>query len=237
MNTIEMQDKFERLLQTTSKAYELDEKPDSETILLYLNMAQSRYIKDKYLSTESFRDRVDLVRKYEDELKKLITTTSINPATTLTTTHIPNLKRFLFPSNYLFYIRSDSNIIRNTIYPTTSSEIVPNEIVAYSNINKFITTVFNKPIIRNPLVFFEESSLQTGVNTVGVINILHDVYTTVNIMYLTYLRQPSALTLNLNSVCELAEQTHEDVVALAVNMFEQFKYKLLGSKEQKQSTE
>ena len=97
-----------------------------------------------------------------------------------------------------------------------SSDLTPNRVANYDEIDKIVTTPTNKPILRKPVILFAE---------IDKIYIHYDQYTTIVSYALTYLRKPKLLVLDVNDTvtetdeCELAIHTHEEIVKMAVSMY------------------
>jgi hypothetical protein len=154
-----------------------------------------------------------------EDLKQLIVTTSLSASII---TSYPYTMGIDFPNDYLHYIRSDSTASRtndlNSKGVAPVSTTMPNKIISYTNMDKYLSNTFNKPIIRKPVVIFRGDELL----------VTHDVYTTITKIVLTYLRKPLPISIITNQTSELAEFLHEDIAALAVQIFEAQKYKLAG---------
>ena len=82
----EMQYEFQRLLETVDPRFITKDKPDTDVILLNLNIAQTRFIFDKYLNKGTISDTLAYIRKKSDDLRNLIQPSeplNITPITTL----------------------------------------------------------------------------------------------------------------------------------------------------------
>jgi len=222
MVNIEMQYEFTKLIQEMDESFESIKRPTSETIFRMLNYAIDRYIKEKYLSGPTMKQNVQEIQYRSDDLRNLIVRDKPLPMTTPGST-VYDASRFALPSDYMFYMRSDSQILK--VYPGANDpslpdfdipEWTPNRVADYSEIDKIVTTPTNKPILRKPVAIFE---------TEDVLSIFVDRYTTLYACILTYLRKPKLLVLDKRyddletTECELAAHTHEEIVKLAVDMY------------------
>lgn len=238
MNVLEMVYQFQKLLETVDSTYEVEQKIDTDTIIQFLNTAYQRYINQEFLSKDTMSDNIDHLQKRSADLKNLIkrasatcTAIGFGPYTgigyTVSLTSIPD---------YLYYMRSDSYINRTAIYPTGTGQYawINNTIAkSYDEVEKVLTTPFNKPVVREPLVIFEQND---------TIILIVDSYTTLNTdegqgLYLTYLAKPKYLSLvdsaTTTTTCELAWQTHEEIVKQAVEIYvKEYKY-ILSQKQGK----
>ena len=220
MTVAEMHFEFQILLETMWSDFKETERPDSYTVLKFLNLAQSRYLKDKYLSNPDMKANIEFVRKKADDLRNIIKRTI---SALLAGTTGPGNKRTLpLPDDYLFYIRSDSKVTR-TALPVVASQWTPNRETSYDEVENVITGVYNTPILPEPVIVFEQGDTMV---------IYYDTYTSISEVEVTYLRHPKTMVIDSPGAddtitCELAEQTHEEIVRLAVEMFAmEYKFRL-----------
>ena len=221
MDGLHMQIEFERLLYTSNPEFDTSEKLDTDEVFSYLNIAQLRTMKSKYFPTSNILENVKVIQGNVEDLRNMIKRDTLTIGDPIDTLHgyLVDL-----PVDYLHYIRSDSQVTRTALPTISSSSIVPNRIVNYTDIDQLVTSAFSKPIIRKPSIVFEED---------GKMVVFRDAYTTLEDVYLTYLRMP--IEISLDNDCELPEYMHEEIVALAVDIFRREKY-LLVTKENKDDT-
>lgn len=205
---------------------------DSDTVFYAINVAYQRYIKIKYLDNlEQLKANPRELQKLYDDLRLIIKRETIENILA-EDAEVENYYKFVnLPSDYLFYIRSDSFIKRTEVYSATDFW-VPNRTITHEEISSVTITPFNKPIIRNPYILFEGSNRMY---------IYYDNETSLNKIRLTYVRTPKLLTIqtldvdsngnstspenamyssnNYTNVCELAAHTHQEILELAVNIF------------------
>jgi hypothetical protein len=235
MTVQEQIQQFEIMLQTTSAKYNDLEKPDTDTMLLYLNAAQLKYLKEKYIGLNELKDNVTFIGKKTEEFRALIKSSIV--ASNVMTDYYANYgKVFSLPTDYLFYLKSDSKVTRVTVKPCTGIYI-PNVEVEYHGLDKLMTTPFNIPVILKPGVFFREYNAGAGMLVVI------DKYTTLTEVTITYLRTPKKLVLTVvdsateTDTCEFAPYVHYEIMVLALKMFEEYKYRLMQSSTQNKNTE
>ncbi|HPQ79724.1 MAG TPA: hypothetical protein PLG47_04690 [Candidatus Dojkabacteria bacterium] len=219
MTGLEMQIEFERLLYTSNPEYSTSQKLDTDEIFAYLNVAQLRVMKAKYFPSANILENVRIIQSNVEDLRNLIKRAT--PSLGSTIAAYSNYATLVaLPADYLHYIRSDSAITRTAVPVISSTSIVPNKVIDYSEVDKVTVNDFNKPILRKPCIVFEESDN---------IIIFRDSYTTITAVYLTYLSTPNDISLSAD--CELAEYLHEEVVATAVDIFRREKYLLVTKQE------
>lgn len=201
MTGFQFQREFERLLQARNIIFQYDEKPDTETIFGFLNIAQLRVLKQKYLPSANTEENIISIQSNAEDLKNLITYDNLSLSSEGYSSYT---KYAQYPNDYLHYIRSDSigSVKASTVQ-------LPNKLVSWKEMDKAITNVYNSPILRKPFVVLMDSQLM----------VTHDYLTTVSSIRLTYLKTPKPITLSQTS--ELAEYLHEDIAQLAVSIFEQ----------------
>ena len=201
MTGFQFQREFERLLQARNIVFEFDEKPDTETIFGFLNIAQLRLLKQKYLPSANTEENIVSIQNNSEDLKNLITYSSLS----LSAEGYSNYTKYAqYPDDYLHYIRSDSiGAVKG------STEQLPNKLVSWKEMDKAITNSYNSPLLRKPFVVLMDSQLL----------VTYGYLTTLSIIKLTYLRTPKLISLSQTS--ELAEYLHEDIAQLAVTIFEQ----------------
>lgn len=183
MRGIDFQIQFERVIQEMSKAFIAEERPDTFTIFKFIGQAQIRYLKEKYISLPTTRENIEFIQKRSDDLKNLIKTVVFaSPSSATLGVYNGRAKYIDMIDDYIFYIRSDSEMTRTDAIPISSGKYVPNRIIPHSELDNVLDTPWNYPILRNPVVVFEENNR---------IYIVHDTYTSgITNVSLTYLRRP-----------------------------------------------
>lgn len=238
MTTLEMQQLFEELLQTSSPLYNDSDKPDTDTIFRYLNLAQIEYIEKKYLSAPTFYERTKVIGNNLNDLKNLIYTSELTEVTT--TPYYTNTLIFKNTTKSIWhYISVTGKISRTYPYATTDTliDLIP---IEAEKLNKYLTTSINKPLILVPVYTQTHSQVDDLIDNQEVLLVIYDSYTTYSDedTVAHYLVQPKKLVLEVidttteTEICQIADYLHEEVVKLAVANYEQQKYKLV-SKEGK----
>ena len=228
MTVREMQMAFDVLIQSITATMEVQDKPDSYTIIYFLNLAQQKYIRDNFINKATMVDNIENIQRRSDILRNLIKRyTGIASVTVaLAATEVDGGIAFTLPSDYLYYLKSFS-YATNTLANVSIKTWTPNRVVDHNELDRITNGVFNTPILRKPCVVFEESNEMI---------LYKDKDTSVfNISYV-YLRNPMEMSLSATavnvpigytSICELDESTHMDVVELAVQLYiADYKFKL-----------
>ena len=227
MTVREMQMAFDVLIQSIAQAMEVQDKPDSYTVIYFLNLAQQKYIRDNFINKATMVDNIENIQRRSDILRNLIKRyTGTASLTALAATEVDGGIAFSLPANYLYYLKSFS-YATNTLANVSVKTWTPNRVVDHNELDRITTGVFNTPILRKPCVVFEEGNEMI---------LYKDKDTSVfNISYV-YLRNPMEMSLaatavnnpvGYTNVCELDESTHMDIVEIAVQLFiADYKYKL-----------
>lgn len=233
MNAKSMQMEFERLVQITNPEYLITNKLDSDTIFYFLNAAQNRFIKLNYMSLDGLRGTVENMRKAADAFKALIITISYTDTMGVSFDQEGIYgKRYKLPSNaedrFFLYLRSSSYVsgtymdIPDKIGDKDNKVLAPNKLIENEEVEKILTSYFNKPILRQPCCVLEGDALTLNNMYLAV---YIDSYTKLKGITLTYIRKPrpfNVINVDNDTVvpeCELAENVHQDIVELAVEMF------------------
>ena len=237
MKAREMQVEFERRIQLMNPNFELTEKLTSDTIFSFLNAYCERFVRNNYLQEDMVQDGTRQQKKNADALKGLITRQTLTIATKDSYNTDKTSDRAVLPTNYFLYIRSNSLISKNykldtEILSEADYVVTPNKTIREDDVEKIISTYYNKTILRNPYVVLNNGN-ESDANRELYINIIHDEYTIIKKLDLVYYRKPKRFdvigvdSLTVFDECELPENVHMEIVEGAVEMFiTEAKYRL-----------
>ena len=237
MKAREMQVEFERRIQLMNPNFELTEKLTSDTIFSFLNAYCERYVRNNYLQEDMVQDGTRQQKKNADALKGLITRQTLVIATKDSNNTDKTSDRSVLPTNYFLYIRSNSLISKNyklntEILSEADYVVTPNKTIREDDVEKIISTYYNKTILRNPYVVLNNGN-ESDADRELYINIIHDEYTIIKKLDLVYYRKPKRFdvigvdSLTVFDECELPENVHMEIVEGAVEMFiTEAKYRL-----------
>lgn len=245
----QMQISFENRLQQIRPDLELNNKISSDVVFEFLNAATLRFCKDAYVLEDQTEDGSRAFRKVNDSLKALSTrvTLKANKPSADDYTLTTYMVRVKLPENFMYYIRSTSRVASNYKWKTAPEKlsddsdrnpqlfVTPNKVIKEDQIDKILTTYYNRPILLNPYVVLTESqetatpednpTVNDPVETPLWLNVIHDSYTTITDVDLYYYRRPRKFDVigvdgkNVLDHCELAENVHMEIVELAIQMF------------------
>jgi hypothetical protein len=228
MNVYEFLYEFDKLIETVDPKFK-EEPVDTDTKLIVLNIAQTRYLYNKYLNKPTFKENILSIQNSSDDLKNLIVREILQPTLIATgplsggigyTINLGSLS-----NTYLYYLKSNSNVIRTQ--PVSIAGWVDNLVAeSYAEVNKIITNIYNSPLLNQPVVFFEQ-----GNTMIIVVDKYTSIGDDVPSVEITYLRTPKYLALSATATttltCELSRYNHEEMIRLAVDIYlKEYKYML-----------
>lgn len=209
--------------------FELKEKLTSDTIFSFLNAYTERYVRINYLQEDQVLDGTRAQKKNADALKGLIVRGLYEVDTKDANNTDKVSDRVKLPEDYFLYIRSNSMISKNYKIETEISNptdyvITPNKTIREDDVEKIISTYYNKAIMLNPYVVLNAGNNADTQKSI-YINIIHDEYTVIKKLDLVYYRKPKKFDVigvdgvNVLNKCELPDNVHMEIVEGAVEMF------------------
>lgn len=209
--------------------FELKEKLTSDTIFSFLNAYTERYVRINYLQEDQVLDGTRAQKKNADALKGLIVRGLYEVDTKDANNTDKVSDRVKLPEDYFLYIRSNSTISKNYKIETEITKeneyvITPNKTIREDDVEKIISTYYNKAIMLNPYVVLNAGNNADTQKNI-YINIIHDEYTVIKKLDLVYYRKPKKFDVigvdgvNVLNKCELPDNVHMEIVEGAVEMF------------------
>lgn len=188
-----------------------------EVILYYLNEAQERFIKTRYSSNNLYKLGFEEIDKRTQDLNNIKDSYYVDFTTTKESNLFKLVLNTLFDdlaltinsnAKFMFYIRGRVYTIKNGC----DSKLVRIKEHQTGDLDDVEQDPFNKSIYTEPVGYFEAGNLY--VKTDGSFTIGKGL--------ITCIRRPklinSILALGTISDCELAEHTHKEIVAMAVQL-------------------
>ena len=183
-------------------------KPTTIEIFYWINKATEKFVKTRYSGTNIKREGFEQSQKRIDDLRTLVKELTIDPDTN---GDKPNSLKFLLPDDYLFTIGEEVLISFNKGANVITTRQGVTEIT-FDRYTQEIDNNFSEYILYNnwarPLRLFYGPHVE--LITDGNYNILE--------YYLVYISKPTAIGLPSTN-CNLPEQTHSEIVRLAVGMY------------------
>lgn len=205
----------ERRLQTILPTLKLQDKLDTEDIYAFLNQFQKQYIDMIYSSADSVESGTRAAVILEDVIRTLNAHTILTSANEESSSHFDEAyKSYKLPDDYYRYIRSVSKVTGTYKNPDIIA-YVSNVLIKESDANKVINQAYDKHrILRNPAVI-----LESGDTSAGTIKIIHDEYTQIDEVDLTYIKLPGDFSILTNTPCELPYTCFEALVSGTVDLY------------------
>ena len=211
--TIQLGIEFERRLIEIDPSFEVENKPDTETIYAFLNEYAKQYFDDIIKQLIVTKDR-DVAALLQDKIKDLIREEIANREHGSYVSKQKNSVTFEFPEDYYMYIRGqnltgdEQNLKIVTIENNVFSEYKDSE-----KINNDFNDGF---ILRNPLVLFENKKQNGGT----FLTIIKDKYTVIKDITVIYYKKLDDFTiLTSGHNCELSQSCFWDIVKGAVDLY------------------
>lgn len=213
---------FERRIQTMIPEKEFD-KLDTETIYSFLNQYQDRYIHDIYRNLDNIQSGTKLSSHVESVLQTLLKTSELTAAGNSNPIDTPLSIVCELPPEFDMYVRSTS-IVSNTYNFKASNntnkglKIIPNQFVSQNDAWKLFETPNNTlRILRQPAAILSKNN--AGKCTLTVI---HDRYTNIQKVGLTYYAKPAQFDIMTSTACELPIDVFDDIVSGAIDLYIQY---------------
>lgn len=237
MSARQMQIEFERRLALMNPELANGQKPDSDTIFSFLNAYALRFVQQNYLIEDS-ADNDTRAQKFGKGVINALLTKAVLSVTSANASELEqSVYQAKLPDDYFLYVRSTTKC--NISHNSSNGVIIPNELVSDEEMNKVVTSAWNKIIL--PHAYISIHSSKRNVDN-ATLNLITDKYTTptdITLLYYRMLKRFDVIgvdNVNILSECELPEATHTAIVEGAVEMFiTENKYRL--SSNQKQNKE
>lgn len=215
---------FERRLQTMDPTMLTINKIDTDDIYAYLNEYQQTYVKQLYVADDQVPAGSKTSIRIADQIKPLITNKMLAKPSQIDSKCDGRYIIYKLPEDYYMYVRSSCEV--DVAYNDMKNAYVPNILIGEQHVQQVVEAFYDmNKVMRNPLVILTRSNDQ------DVLELLHDRYTKVHYVDLTYIRQPNRFGIqDGDKPCELPIDCFEDLVAGAVRLYLTYKYP--GSNQQ-----
>lgn len=225
--TVQLGIEFERRLIEIDPSFEVENKPDTETIYAFLSEYAKQYFDDIIKQLIITKDR-DIAALLQDKIKDLIREGVAPREHGNYVSKQANSVTFEFPEDYYIYIRSYSNCLSTYKFRENGQNLtgdeqnlktvtIENNVFSEYKDSEKINNDFNDGfILRNPLVLFENKK-HTGETFLTIIKDKYTVIKDVTVIY--YKRLDDFTILKYGSNCELSPSCFWDIVKGAVDLY------------------
>ena len=224
---------FERRLQTLDPTLMLN-KPDTDTIYSFLNEGCNTLLRTMIVSQDSLQPETRSDIRLQDAVRMLIRHSKLKVVEydEKEKSDIESFKKYgdyyctiaQLPIDFWSYVRSSSIVERiyNQETDQNKLQLVSNKIIRQSDVPSILEKPYNEwQILRSPLVVLEETS------TESYIKVLHDKYTDIVGVDLTYYKQPNKFGINpiggTITACDLPYEMFDLIVNSAVSLYIQYR--------------
>lgn len=225
--TVQLGIEFERRLIEIDPSFEVENKPDTETIYAFLNEYAKQYYDDIIKQLIITKDR-DVAALLQDKIKDLIAEGVAYREHGSYISKQINSVTFEFPEDYYMYIRSYSNCLSTYKFRENGQNLtgdeqnlktvtIENNVFSEYKDSEKINNDFNDGfILRNPLVLFENKKQTGGI----FLTIIKDKYTVIKDVTVIYYKKLDNFTiLTAGYDCKLSSSCFWDIVKGAVDLY------------------
>jgi len=210
MNLLDMQILFQQIAEDTSPEFFDRQRSDTYNIINYLNNAIYRYVEKKYISFPTMEQNIRFIAENSNDLKDMIrkvkvgtfllisgnqvsANDGVHPYTMPGGTdyqgpHGANSTVYHMPTDFMHFVSCHIKSTRTaaSVLPTTSAQWQECKVITQDQAGRFISTEWNKPIMREPAILFDADGFFTVIRDPD-----HDAGITD--LEFTYLRKPHTL--------------------------------------------
>jgi len=214
MTTLDMVKLFHEYLDASHESFKTTERPITDVTLRFLNDAYLKML-DNICKAPTFPESFLKVGANMDSLRKFIVEQDVTPNVTIDafkyTVQYGDLNL-----SYNYFVRALAKITRTAVPVITTPEWVETIPLHNKEVDAYITTIYNKPIIRIPGITYNQGeNLEPWSMDIYV-----DIYSTLTSLKLYYIGQPEPLDIITDSECLFEpESLCHDVVKLALDNY------------------
>lgn len=187
MNLLDLQISFQQKITDVNPIFEVEKRPDTYTIINYLNRSIMDYLKKGFMSLQTFEQQLVAVSQAQDDLRFLIRTQDVPeyPWVTANQNWGSRGKRYRLPDNILIPLSLTCTVTRTEVQPYTDQTVFA-EFRSRLQAERLIKTTRDQVIHIKPVAFIEDEFYLVVVGDAYVTAITAD--------RLTYLRKPDKLS-------------------------------------------
>ncbi len=187
MNLLDLQILFQEKITDVNPIFDQEKRPDTYTIVNYLNRSIMDYLKKGFMSLPTFEQQLVAVSQAQDDLRFLIRSEALIEFTTqlLNSNWDGRGYKHRLPDDMLIPLNVSCTASRIEVQPYTSQKVFA-EFRSRKQAEKLLSTPTDKVIHVKPVAFIEDEFYLVVVG---------DAYTiALSVDHLTYLRKPDKLS-------------------------------------------
>ena len=177
-----------------------------DEILLMLNQAQDRFVKQRYGETNTKKFGFEEIQKRTEDIKNIVKPITLIPNPNVPDNINPNAQFVDLPSDYWINIFDRALITYPNCYGDPISDECYIKPITHEEYSGSIRNPYTKP--------YDGKVLRMMVD--GKIELIHSSDVTITGYKLRYLRQPVRITSIVT--CELSDMVHQEIVSMAISI-------------------
>jgi hypothetical protein len=193
MNLVELQIMFQQKIVDVNPVFDVEERPDTFTIVNYLNKSINEYLNDKFIKLPTLEHQLLAIEANRDDLRFLIVRGGVLQYSYAMDTYNwgSRGKRYRMPDNVLIPLSLSATVSREEVAPMTSQKMFA-EWRSRKQAERLIKDTSDQVIHVRPVAFLEDEFY---------VCVLGDAYvTSIDANELSYLRQPDVLSFDYNEL-------------------------------------
>lgn len=209
MNVTELQILFQQKIMDVNPMFEVEQRPDTFTILNYLNRAIRIYLNERFLNLPTFEHMIVAVELARDDLSKLITRGGLLQYSYAMDSYNwgSRGRRYRMPEDVLIPLSIAATLTRTEVAAGSNQKMFA-EWVSRQQAQKLISDTYDKMIHVRPVAFIEDEFY---------VCILGDAYTTsISADTISYVRKPSVLSFDY---MELSGTSTIDITSITTGVY------------------
>ena len=209
MTLLELQILFQQKITDVNPVFEIEQRPDTYTIVNYLNRTILEYLKTNFLNQPTFEQQLLAIYAAGDDLRFLIRRNGLLEHPYSTTTHNwgDRAKRYRLPDDILILLSITTTITRTEVMPMTDQKMFV-EFRSRLQAEKLVKDSQNQVIHVKPIAFIEDEFYVVVVGDAYITSITAD--------NINYLRKPDKLSFDYN---ELTGTTTLDITSIGIGTY------------------
>jgi len=209
MNLLDLQILFQQKITDVNSIFDEEQRPDTYTIINYLNRSISDYLKKQFMSFSTFEQQLIAVNQAQDDLRYLIKTQDVPEYSWETSNQNwgSRGKRYRLPDDMLIPLSLSCTVTRTEVQPYTDQKVFA-EFRSRAQAERLVRNSQDHVIHIKPITFIEDEFYIVVVGDAFVTAITAD--------FLTYMRKPDKLSYDYT---ELTGTPNLDITSISTGVY------------------